>query len=108
MAKKQDREKIKLIRGLRDKKVRVHLEQYAPVWLVDEDVLPDDEVVRFNVVFVHPRYGWVNRRYRYDAFNDVLYYQGQTRVTEVEALALEEEKPYIDAEAINTVNSYGG
>lgn len=107
MAKKKT-DKIKLMRQIRDEKVRPHLEQYAPVWLVDEVPLPQDEALRFNVVFYHPRYGWVSRRYRFDAFNKVLYHQGQTRIAEEEALKLADEKPYIPAEAINTVNSYGG
>ena len=104
---KQQREKIKLMRQLRDTKARPYLQQYAPVWMVDDIAVPQDEIVRFNVVFYHPRYGWVNRRYRYDAFDDVLYHQGETRVSEEDALALEDQPPYIAAEMINTVNSSG-
>ncbi|NDJ77865.1 MAG: hypothetical protein GYB65_16570 [Chloroflexi bacterium] len=101
-------EKIDMIRHRRDDKVREHLQQYAPVWLVDEVAMLDNDALQFNVVFYHPRYEWVNRRYRYDAFNDVLYHQGQTRVSESQALEYEDQPPYIDAETINTVNSYGG
>jgi len=46
----------------RDAKVMSHLEQYAPVWLVEQKVMPEDEAVQFNVVFQHHLYGWVNRR----------------------------------------------
>ena len=101
-------EKIKQMRALRDHKVLPHLEQYAPVWLVDDSAIPEDDALLFNIIFYHPRYGWVNRRYRYDAFNDVLYHKGQNLVSEAQALELEEQTPYISAEAINTVNSYGG
>lgn len=101
-------DKVKLIREKRDAKARPHLEQYAPVWLVDETPIPQDDAILFNVVFYHPKYGWVNRRYRYDAFNDVLYHQGQRLISEAQALEIEEKKPYISAEIINTVNSYGG
>jgi hypothetical protein len=101
-------EKLKIMRQRRDDKVQPHLEQYAPVWLVHEEPIPQDDALVFNVVFYHPRYGWVNRRYRYDAFNNVLYHRGQTTIGEEEALELEEKKPYISAEMINTINSYGG
>jgi hypothetical protein len=101
-------EKTERMRRQRDTKVRPHLEQYAPVWLVDELLIPKDDAIQFNVVFHHPAYGWVNRRYRYDAFNDVLYHKGQNVIDENEALALEQKRPYIDAETINTINSYGG
>jgi hypothetical protein len=101
--------KLKQMRQLRDEKVKPHLEQYAPVWLVEDVPVLKDDVLRFNVVFYHPYYGWVNRRYRFDAFNKVLYHQGQTLISEDEALLnLEEKKPYIPAETVNTVDSYGG
>lgn len=102
-------DKLQRMRDLRDAKVRPHLEQYAPVWLIDEVPILKDDALQFNVVFYHPYYGWVNRRYRYDAFNNVLYHQGQTLVPESDALYnLIERKPYIAAETVNTVDSYGG
>jgi hypothetical protein len=101
-------EKIQIMRQARDAKVRVHLEQYAPVWMVKDTPQPDDESLVFDVVFYHPRQTWVNRRYRYDSFTDVLYYSGQVPVSEVVALAVMEQTPYIPAEVVNTVNSYGG
>lgn len=101
-------EKLAVMRERRDRKTHDHLEQYAPVWMVDEVPIFSRDAIQFNVVFKHPRYGWVNRRYQYDAFNDVLYHQGQHTVSEEEVLRLEEQTPYIDAEMINTVESYGG
>lgn len=97
-----------VLREKRDIKAQPHLEQYAPVWLVDEKVLPKDDAVLFNVVFQHPHYGWVNRRYRYDAFNDVLYYRGQVTLSEAEAVAVQENPPYIEVTVADVPNSYGG
>jgi len=96
------------IRKWRDAKVTPHLEQYAPVWLVSEKLVSEADAIIFNVVFSHPRYGWVSRRYRYDAFNDVLYHQGQRKLDEAEALEIQEKTPYIDAVQSNGPNSYGG
>jgi acyl-ACP thioesterase len=98
----------------RDQKAKPHLEQYAPVWIVDEEVLLEDESVQFNAVFLHPRAGlneqstWVSRRYRYDGFNDTLYHKGQTVLDEDTALEIQSEEPYIDATISNIPNSYGG
>ena len=92
----------------RDDKVRAHLEQYAPVWLIDEKLIPEDEAVQFNVVFQHKLYGWVSRRYRYDGFNDVLYHKGQQTISEDEALKLQEQEPYLATVVNDIPNSYGG
>jgi hypothetical protein len=102
----QTAENITKMHELRDAKVTAHLEQYAPIWLVGETV--DGDVLQFNVVFYHPYYGWVNRRYRFDAFNNVLYHQGQTKVSDEAADVLIDKKPYLAAETVNTVDSYGG
>ena len=92
----------------RDKKVRPHLEQYAPVWIVDEKVIPDEEAVQFNVVFQHSLYGWVSRRYRYDGFNDVLYFKGERAIGEDEALRVQDKEPYVVATVADIPNAYGG
>lgn len=96
------------IRKRRDTKVRPHLEQYAPVWLEDETIIKLGDAVLFNVVFRHPRYGWVSRRYRYDSFNDVLYYKGQRVRDEESVLTLLDTEPYLNAVQTNIPNSYGG
>ncbi len=96
------------IRRKRDAKTMPHLQQYAPVWLESEQVAANKEEVLFNVVFLHPSYGWVSRRYRYDAFNDVLYHKGQRALNEAEILDLLEKEPYIDTMQSNIPNSYGG
>jgi hypothetical protein len=92
----------------RDAKAKPHLEQYAPVWIVEEKVILTDEAVQFDVVFQHSQYGWVKRRYRYDGFNNVLYYSGQTVITEDEALTVQERDPYINVTVADIPNSYGG
>ncbi|MEM9951936.1 MAG: hypothetical protein AAF846_10065 [Chloroflexota bacterium] len=98
----------------RDTKAKPHLEQYAPVWIVDEHILLEEEAIQFNAVFMHPRAGlnerpaWVSRRYRYDAFNDTLYHKGQTVLDEEDVIELQEEDPYIDASLTDIPNAYGG
>ena len=92
----------------RDIKAKPHLEQYAPVWLAEQKIIPEDEAVQFNVVFQHNRYGWVSRRYRYDGFNNVLYYKGQVLVNEDTVLKLQDKAPYVSALVADIPNAYGG
>jgi hypothetical protein len=96
------------VKARRDAKAKPHLEQYAPVWLVDEKPIPEEEALQFNVVFQHSRYGWVNRRYKFDGFNKVLYFKGQRQIGEEEALAVQEQEPYIAALVADIPNAYGG
>lgn len=83
----------------RDEKVHPVLKPYTPVWLVGEQVILEEEAVLFNVVFYDPQNGWLNRRYRYDAFNDVLYHMGERRISEAEALAIQQREPYLNGNA---------
>jgi hypothetical protein len=92
----------------RDAKVKPHIEQYAPVWIVDEKLILEDEAVQFNAVFQHPEYGWVSRRYRYDGFNNVLYHKGQTVLSEEKALTMQENEPYLRPLLTDIPNAYGG
>lgn len=98
----------------RDAKSKPHLEQYAPVWIIDEQILLEEEAIQFNAVFIHPRAGlndrpaWVSRRYRYDAFNDTLYHKGQTVLDEEDVIEMQDEDPYIDASLTDMPNAYGG
>ena len=92
----------------RDAKARPHLEQYAPVWLLDESLLAEDESIQFHVLFQHNLHGWVNRRYRYDGFNNTLYHKGQTLIAEDDALDHMLADPYIAARVADIPNSYGG
>lgn len=101
-------DRVACMRELRDAKAIPHLRQYAPVWLVAEEALPAQDAIRFEVVFRHPFYGWVRRRYYFDAFNNTLYHKGQIPVGEAEALEIAAQAPYIPAEVVNTVDAYGG
>jgi hypothetical protein len=93
----------------RDEKAIAHLEQYAPVWITDQKMIPRDEAVQFDVVLQHNLYGWVKRRYRYDGFNNVLYHKGQIPVSEAEVLEILDSEPYIAAPvAADIPNAYGG
>lgn len=96
------------MRRRRDAKTKPHLAQYAPVWLVNEIVIAEDEAIQFNAVFQHNLYGWVSRRFRYDAFNDVLYYKGQVTISEDDALTIAEHEPYLSAAISDIPNAYGG
>lgn len=97
-----------LILSQRNEKVIKHLEQYSPVWLVSEFILEDDQAVRFNIVFEHHLYGWVNRQYYYDSFNDVLYHKGQTRIEFDSIQEIQETEPWIAGPITDKPNSYGG
>lgn len=92
----------------RDQKAIPHLQQYAPVWIVDEVIIEEEDAVQFNVVFRHNLYQWVNRRYRYDGFNDVLYHKGQQVIAEDDATELQVNDPYISTTVADTPNAYGG
>lgn len=96
------------LRKKRDIKAMPHLEQYAPVWITDEQVFEIDEALQFDVLFQHHVHGWINRRYRYDGFNNVLYHKGQTLVAEDDALNKIGSSPYISAQVADTPNAYGG
>ena len=96
------------LRAKRDQKAIPHLEQYAPVWIIDEKIIEEDEAIQFNVLLQHSTHGWVNRRYRYDGFNDTLYHKGQTLVTEEDAVDYMGHTPYIEATITDIPNSYGG
>lgn len=92
----------------RDQKALPHLEQYAPVWIISEQVHEEEESVQFHVLFQHNLHGWVNRRYRYDGFNNTLYHKGQTQLSEDDALDHMLANPYIEASVNDIPNSYGG
>lgn len=92
----------------RDAKAKPHLAQFAPVWIIEEKVIVKDDAVQFEAVFQHNLYGWVSRRYRYDSFNDVLYFKGQGLLDEDAALNIQEQEPYIAAQVADIPNAYGG
>lgn len=96
------------LRTKRDARATPHLMQYAPVWLLEEKLILNEDAIQFNVVFQHPEYGWVNRRYRYDGFNDVLYHKGQTLIGEGTLEELQKREPFLQVSVADIPNSYGG
>ena len=99
---------IAQMRAARDTKVHEHLQQYAPLWMIDDTADTAKDSVYFKVIFYHPTYGWVSRRYWYDAYTDVLLQRGQLTLDEDTILSYQEEEPYLDAEGGNSMSSYGG
>ncbi|MEP7285325.1 MAG: hypothetical protein ABI947_06110 [Chloroflexota bacterium] len=91
------------MRTKRDKKILVAMTEKAPIWLVSEEYRPREDGLLFNLVYADPVSGWVNERYKYDAFNDVLYHMGQRRLQEEETLVYQEQEPYISAEVATRV-----
>src|SRR5258708_22879195 len=97
------------IAAKRDIKVRAAMSQLAPIWLVTDDYRPNEDALLFNLVYDNPVYGWVNERYKYDSYNDVLYHMGERRLKEEEVLPLEDKDPYIPGEVATRVpNSPAG
>jgi hypothetical protein len=97
------------LKAQRDRKAKSTLEQYAPVYLVSETIDMEKPSILFNALFQHRLYGWVSRRYLYDGFNDVLYYKGQQRVAESDAIEVQASiEPYVAGVAEDIPNSYGG
>lgn len=82
----------------RDQKVREALQNAAPLWLINDDFRPVEESLIFDLVYLHSIYGWVQHRYKYDAFNDVLYHMGEMRLSETQTLTLQEQDPYFPGE----------
>lgn len=96
LSKEQMREK-------RDIKVNGAMAQRAPIWLVNEEYRPQEDSILFSLVYANPVDGWVSERFKYDAFNDVLYHMGERRMTEAELLPIQEQEPYIKGEVASRV-----
>ena len=86
------------MRVKRDKKVQAAMAEWAPLWLVNEEYRPREDGLLFNLVYQHPIYSWVNHRFKYDAFNDVLYHMGEKRLHEEETLTIQDQEPYLSGE----------
>jgi hypothetical protein len=108
MAKRNTEEFIHEMKLARDEKVREHLLQYAPIWLVEDTPKPENDSLQFKVIFNHSMYGWVSRRYVYDSFTDVLNHRGQMQIDEAETIEVQAQEPYLEAPDSNNVLSYGG
>lgn len=99
---------IKQMQMARDKKVRNHLSQYAPLWLAHEEADVDKDSLIFEVVFQHPSYRWVKRRYWFDYFVDVLHHRGQLVMSEEDVADIIATDPFIESASSNSILSYGG
>lgn len=108
MVKPDTQTYIEEMRAARDLKVHEHLLQYAPIWMVEDTAEPEKDSLYFKVIFYHPQYGWVSRRYWYDAFTDVIHQRGQLALDEEQVLEYQSTEPYLDAEGGNSMSSYGG
>lgn len=82
----------------RDEKIRLAMNGIVPLWLVYDEFRPSEESFFFDLVYLHSIYGWTQQRFRYDAFNDVLYHFGQKQISEAESLQIQDTTPYIDGE----------
>ncbi|HLY25208.1 MAG TPA: hypothetical protein VKQ72_02640 [Aggregatilineales bacterium] len=82
----------------RDTKIRVAMSERAPIWLTNEAYRPHSDALLFDLVYANPVYGWVSQRFKYDGFNDVLYQMGEHRLSEAEALSVQDQEPYITGE----------
>ena len=87
----------------RDKKVRAAMSQLAPIWMENEEYRPNEDGLLFNLIYDNPVYGWVNERFKYDAYNDVLYHMGEARLKEEAVLPLEDKEPYLPGEVATSV-----
>ena len=87
----------------RDIKVLDALGVLAPLWLTKDEYRPREDSLVFNLTYVNPVDGWVDERYKYDGFNDVLYHMGERRLREEEALLIEDQDPYVPGEVATSV-----
>jgi hypothetical protein len=82
----------------RDDKIRHAMNGVTPLWLIHDDYRAPEESFFFDLVYQHSIYGWIQQRFKYDAFNDVLYHFGQSALNEADALAVQDTPPYIEGE----------
>lgn len=93
--KMNERELLAEIARRRDEALQRALIDYRPVWLVFNEMEPESKKNVFNVVFRHPRRGWVNRRYLFDAFDEVLYERGEYVISEEKAIDIQATTPHL-------------
>jgi hypothetical protein len=82
----------------RDAKISAALNGAAPIWLIHDEWRAAEECFMFDLIYRHSIYGWIEQRFKYDAFNDVLYHFGQRALSEAEALSTQESEPYLPGE----------
>lgn len=89
----------------RDEKVRTTMSDFAPIWLTNQTFRATEETLYFHLVYVHPLDGFISERFKYDAFNDVLYRMGSRKLTETEALEFQEQPPYLDGDTLSHIKN---
>lgn len=87
----------------RDKKVREVMQDLAPIWLANEEFRPHEDSVLFNLVYQSQIDGWIDERFKYDGWADVLYHMGRKLLREDATLAIQEQEPYINGEVSTRV-----
>lgn len=94
---------LEQVQQMRDAKIRGALGALAPIWLVKEEFRPREDALIFHLVYNDQSYGWMNRAYKYDAFNNVLYHMGWHLISEDDAVAIQDLPPHIDGEIASHV-----
>ena len=89
----------------RDEKVRTGMGEFAPIWLTDETYRAPEESLLFSLIYAHPTDGLLKERFKYDAFNDVLYHMGSHKLSEAESIVIQEQLPYLDGDVLTQVKN---
>jgi hypothetical protein len=89
----------------RDQKLRDAMTEFAPVWLTEETFRAAEEALFFYLIYAHPLDGMIKERFKYDAFNDVLYHMGARKLLEAESILVQEQPPYLDGDILTHVKN---
>jgi hypothetical protein len=89
----------------RDEKVRTGMGEFAPIWLTDETFREAEESLYFHLIYAHPSDGLLKERFKYDAFNDVLYHMGSRKLSEAESIAVQDQTPFLDGDVLTQVKN---
>ena len=79
-------------RANRDRKMFQMLDPDEPAWMVEEEVRPQEEVVRYAIVHRWKPGGWARRRYTYDTVGDVIHFRGTSPVEDNELAKMKPEQ----------------
>jgi hypothetical protein len=89
----------------RDEKVRTGLSEFAPIWLTDDTFRANEESLYFYLIYAHPYDGVIKERFKYDAFNDVLYHMGARKLSDEEVLVFQDQPPFLDGDVLTQVKN---
>jgi hypothetical protein len=85
----------------RDAKVHATMQNLAPLWLAGEEFRAREDSLIFSLIYQSPIDGWVQERFKYDAFNDVLYHMGMKLLTEADIFQILDQEPWL-ADEVST------